>query len=1045
MSHPRGQTGQRPSADIDVFVEGRRIGTGDNPQPDLSPGAQQAVENIAEAARARDQVQAANAPLIDNNLLPAAPDAADAVAQAERYFQQTVQTNSPVLQQQNVDLQPQTAQQAGEASVPRDPERVADAPTTPSGVDPAVTQGTAIASPNSGTNTAEAQILQSTLAGLRAQNINLSPEGNTLNAYDRYTYHLKLFMVGERNANDPYIGNKLASGSVQQVVIAESGVTTGFNITECEIDDGVGPGFRNRNTMTTEMRLSISEPYSLSLPDKIYLAARQLQINNWRMIPQFLSLEFRYINNEGQIVDPQAGRIQKLYKINISDFDSTLTAAGSVYKITAMVDNNFAFNNNLFIIPQSYTVKIGAGGTTTTTPTPNQPTITLQQTGTVAEFFTKLGEELTKFYKERRQPSSPPAGSNGGQTGAPTSGAAPTSVIVYKFVVAEDLGKESIKFNALSNNRRASFTSVNGAEFVTSRGISIGALVDDVLASLDEAKFFFTPNRLGQVRIPRVEGRVSNIGWDIIKNDYIREITYFIGYRDSIRAVPTLDTGREIQLSQNNQARMLREVVENTVKKVYSYYYTGLNTEIISLEITFNLLHMIQLPMLNGNTVPNPQLGSSREIGGAGSRIEELTNRIGEVGQQISAATRQEQIGKQAIELAVRERRRASNGRLLPVSEDNVVRWADATNNLREIQDRQAELRQEQSRLNAELSALQSQGLVFFDPSVATNIGIAEDTAAEEFRALFRRPPTFTGRLFAEDLNRRIEAEASRLNPTDIPTLLTYLDSPLDPMNQVRPTNTNDGDARKVYSTIIAQLYDREATDLVNIEMTIRGDPYWLGKSNVERTEELEILLPRTQGIGETSTARPSATNARPSASNLGSTSSPFANYVDRDANFLLVFRAGAKPSVNSGFMEFDQESVDFFNGLYTVTEVTHMFKEGKFTQKIKAMRNPLTSLNNKGQAPASANRNQPSVAPAATPPDGPSSRLPTRAQVEAMEAGMAAGATFGFRNTSAATEASTNPAYRHSVDQPFEPLPLRPEEQIVRQNPVQWFRGLFR
>ena len=68
-----------------------------------------------------------------------------------------------------------------------------------------------------------------------------------------------------------------------------------------------------------------------------------------------------------------------------------------------------------------------------------------------------------------------------------------------------------------------------------------------------------------------------------------------------------------------------------------------------------------------------------------------------------------------------------------------------------------------------------------------------------------------------------------------------------------------------------------------------------------------------------------------------------------------------------------DQES-DFFYGIYTVLEIVHEFKEGKFTQRIKAMRDILIDISAiraaDKQATSSTQPNQiASVVPSAQPP----------------------------------------------------------------------------
>ena len=126
---------------------------------------------------------------------------------------------------------------------------------------------------------------------------------------------------------------------------------------------------------------------------------------------------------------------------------------------------------------------------------------------------------------------------------------------------------------------------------------------------------------------------------------------------------------------------------------------------------------------------------------------------------------------------------------------------------------------------------------------------------------------------------------------------------------------------------------------LTEIEMNIKGDPYWLGKTNLERTIELDTLINST----------PEGLNAN----RFGSRTDNFANYYDYDAHFLLLFRAGQPPDPATGFQNLDlvrnaEGAVTgsvYFAAVYQTIEVTHVFQNGQFTQKIKAIRDGLINL----------------------------------------------------------------------------------------------------
>jgi hypothetical protein len=63
--------------------------------------------------------------------------------------------------------------------------------------------------------------------------------------------------------------------------------------------------------------------------------------------------------------------------------------------------------------------------------------------------------------------------------------------------------------------------------------------------------------------------------------------------------------------------------------------------------------------------------------------------------------------------------------------------------------------------------------------------------------------------------------------------------------------------------------------------------------------------------------------------------------FYSGENGFILSFRTGEAPNENTGLMQFDSSSVAF-DGLYGVREIVSSFRDGKFSQMLKAMRDPL-------------------------------------------------------------------------------------------------------
>jgi hypothetical protein len=745
--------------------------------------------------------------------------------------------------------------------------------------------------------------LRQILRDLALKGLNFSPEDNVLNYHDRYTYHLQLVLVNDREAEEDDIDTKLLNNDVRYIVIAESGVTAGFNIVECEIKDAVSHNFKTKNAASVEVDMVIAEPYNMSLPDKMFESSRQIGVLNWRLAPIFLILWFDFYDADGNLVPSSQNTFYKVYKLNIVDLTNTLTAAGTIYRLKAAVNNNMGFKNTFYVLPQTYTITLGGGSQVRTVQNiggvqlPGQGIINFDKT--VGEFFQKLENELNDFYIGLRRSQQPQDQQ--------------TQVVVYQFFIADELKNQKIKFNPRINNRRASFRQVGDKiEIIAGRGISIGALVDDVCASIEDVRFFIPDDQSGIVRVPWIECVVKNIGWDYLRNDYIRNLQFFINVKETRRAVPSQDFGRIFQLINAFHDARLASINTDTsklLKKAYLYFYTGNNTEIINLDVQFNTLHWIPTALTQNTVLPSSFSSARASL----SELQQALNIRQQAQQQWDAV--QQQL------LALRGQRAGASLADIPALDQQIIA----------LQQQLAQIEQQDA---AAQRVLAQGSLVVFDPVMAESLENLYQPFGQlvapvtDLRAQLERERTAAQR-------RRAPIEFTEdefsVNNRSMPAQLTYISDPRDLVNTVRPQNTSDSDVRQMYSSVTQQIYAR-MQDMVNITMEIRGDPYWLGASNLERDRQLLSGIPGYRGAAGTP-----GTPATP-------VNDEFAVYQPYDAFFLLAFRAGTIPDETTGFMNL-RDDVDFFNALYMMVQVTHIFKEGKFTQRCEATRDPLSNL----------------------------------------------------------------------------------------------------
>lgn len=847
------------------------------------------------------------------------------------------------------------------------------APASPAGAASAPAPDS-VNTPASGTNA----YLQRVLDANRIGNLGIQVQDNVLNEYDRYTYKFGLYLVNDRDAEEIDIGTKIFNNQVRKFTVAESGVTTGFNIVDVEIIDAVSSSHRNRNNVTSDINITITEPYGLTLVDRVFLASKELGVLNWRMAPMILTLEIRALDAAG-VPSREASLIRKVYKLVISDMNSQLTEVGSTYKIAAAVSNAMGFRDQFYMLPMNLTITLGSNNSPTAlqrqsvTPatgssganptTPQRTIVSVNIDGSVGQFFTELGNYITAFYREARE-----------------RGSAVLSVpfVLYEFIVAPELAEQQLNFaNTQTNNtRRRGFTR-QGQEVHVSR-LGISELVDDILSSLVNVNFFVPNNPQGAVRIPRVECRVEHVGWDGILNDYIRKFTYYITVMETVRPVPNPETGYNYQegpQAATRQTERLRTLADRkVVRKVYPYYYTGMNTEIISLDITFNALHIIPLPLHNGETVTPADSGQSlqqrlRELvlnrTQLQNQIQQQQNFLNSIPDRLAQLQAAQNSGIGAItdpQLRAEieqdidrisqgpgQRRPGRLGGVNPLEQALNQRIALLNSERSQIPTSIGTLQQQVNQFDSDILNLRNQNVYVFPNAGVNIVGVSGNPISPQVQALINQ------RNAQEAQNTRLRSERRFIEDVNINDTvqqmgrLVYMANQQDIANNLaRPPDTADtrqGEVRATYSTILAQMYDRVGLQLTEIEMEIRGDPYWLGETNLERLEELT----RISADG----------SSRTFASTINQRTDQYANYHGQDAGFLLLFRAGNQPSEVTGYMNFERGNREnqsvFFNGLYLAIEVTHVFSNGKFTQKIRAQRDNLIDLSRVGGAGSSS------------------------------------------------------------------------------------------
>ena len=744
-----------------------------------------------------------------------------------------------------------------------------------------------------------------------AKNILQTFAINPLDKFDNVAYHISLNMAPEAQVMDP---TKPPKGPFY--IIAESGVSANFYIKSVEIDSLVSANGQTKNTASTICRINIIEPQGVSFIDKILAAARTLGIQSPRTCPVIMEISFKGYSANGQ---PGVATIAKRsYRIVLANIKTQVNAGGSEYTIEAPIYQDFSFNR----FSGAAFIKAPINVTLTT----------------VGEFFDQLGQILTKQAESIAK-----------------QGQIPTET--YKFAVdptmtswiigdpAETKDTPSLHVDTKEGVRTATFDT----------NVTLDQIVDSVIAATKEGNEMINPASSPEKIDNNPEAnQVSKIAWitGCVKlgnfitaaNDYDKEYTYYITKHDTYRAI--ID---KPDLSNSARAQYM---VTGALKKRYDYLFTGKNNSVLSLDLDFNALWIhaasyYSSALQRKNNIPvakyvssdskttqtdtpddlrtdlenpftaQPQAESSMTSSSGLNYNLSLSDNS--QNPQFGTLTGKDQLsdtsgGTVSFAQSVTSARDAST----PVPTQGLP--SNVSSNIKEnplpwlVKDLNATNSTSPNAANSPVEGA-SEGTGSSSLPVLGDLG----SRLSKVKDLF-----FGGTQGAQSNNL---VETLPFNPTLDDPLQKYFTKQVDPQIDTTRITKHIEDTtdlgRSIFGVVTNQLYDSGGdANMLNVSLEIRGDPYWLG----ETTEE---ILARMPGLN-------------PSTQTLTDNTNAYANYLKGENCFYLTFNTPAKYDERTGFVS-PKES-NMFVGVYVVNRITHSFADGKFTQKIDAIRDTQTN-----------------------------------------------------------------------------------------------------
>ncbi len=705
------------------------------------------------------------------------------------------------------------------------------------------------------------------------------------------TYYSRLTIVNPQNINklDPRLG----------VVIAETAATGRFVMGEINWENLVSPNFQTSVAYNGYGDLKIFEPMGFTFFDYIRAAAFEVGCDNHldaRFLLEIEILAENYISETG--INSPFKYIWPIMLVS-TDVKSSVTEKGSEY-ILKFIHSNHHSQTDL-VQPIKDTTKI--------------------QADNVKTFFEQLSIELENKefrYAEARQKAG--TGGNGG-------GAHPAETDPfhdeYHFLIQPDIEKFTFTSKgkadpAVKESFWSSFGIGKQKWDITARpGTTIISWINRVLMSTKEVSDLMPGKKEGQkqgasgsseankkviednmgkpYQFFRIETYTVNKNFDYIRGRYAVKHIFLIFLADQPNMYQYPD---ELDLlnRQSSKSKVLGKlkyyIQEGLLRKVYYHNYTGLNTDIIKVDLQFNQSY--SLPSF-------PVIWTDR-------------------GQTGSGQMNTQNYRKDATPYVQNDKNGVARKELKELQQSAIVASAEI-NRKGTDKARKAALEKYVQTVNAIIlekeNALRAKEKESLPKNSINNRTELLDTMAPKFAE-----DVDFKKIYNEILSVNYSSLRPRMEPDVIGEDIDVIKS------------ENEKLMEKIFTVLLAP------RDLVDMELEIIADPYWLGMPNVmligkDQLDKIEFSSSNDEQIKQL--IKDNLPSLDP---DWGTRINAWGDYGQaqfyKGAN-LFYFNSQA-PTVdwdNNDTMLFN--TTDQILGIYQVWSVTNSFKDGKWTQKLKA------------------------------------------------------------------------------------------------------------
>ena len=193
-----------------------------------------------------------------------------------------------------------------------------------------------------------------------------TPSPNPLSDYESYTYGLSLHLLSQTQYNN-LIQNPNTSYIPQNVLVASAGKNSNnfkrdpnfredFYFDDFQMKTVVNITTRNRNSNLIECSFTIIEPVGFTFINRLVAACQGIGSANYLKQPYLLQIDF-YGYKDGVIAGTPIPNMSKYIPIALVSMKTRVSTKGTEYKIEAVPYNHQAFNQTHVVSPANFKIK----------------------------------------------------------------------------------------------------------------------------------------------------------------------------------------------------------------------------------------------------------------------------------------------------------------------------------------------------------------------------------------------------------------------------------------------------------------------------------------------------------------------------------------------------------------------------------------------------------------------------------------------------------------------------------------------------------------